>query len=162
MCVVACTAPEPVPTAASSAPAAALTPADDVVTVPQRVRDEVRRCFAADAHDGVVWSSFAAFGPPAMAHDLLGQAWWSWDAEGHAMDAAGGQVLVAVVDKERLDWARKTLAPQPAKQCDVRVVERAQVMSYVQVHLADLHDVDAAWAGSVRRQLQALRQRLQP
>ena len=78
-----------------------------------------------------------------MAFDLLGQAWWQWDGEGHAFDEAQGTVWVVV----HTDLAPDALATRfPVREsalCDHRYVSVDTAVAYLEDHIAELDGMDA-------------------
>jgi|GEM_PF-1469765 len=150
----ACTAPAPAapvePAPVAKAPAAR-TPFSEPPG--PEIPDEP--CPHVEGADAKLFE-FGDFGPAAMSHALLGQAWWQWDSEGHAFEEAGGTVWI-VVHGEILPDALATRFPvRETEQCDHRYVPVAEARAYLTDHIDELEgmEADVPEFGEVRKRLQ--------
>ena len=92
-------------------------------------------------HDGgpdALRLPYEAFGPAAMSFELLGQAWWQWDSEGHAFDEAGGVVWVVVHDGLDATSLAARFPVSESTKCDHRYVELPAARTYLLTHIAEL------------------------
>jgi len=120
--------PPPGPVAAAEPDSAepSTAPVADSEACPHRVGDDA------------ILVDFWAFGPSAMSHGLLGQAWWQWDGEGHATEAANGTVWVVVHDDVPPDELATRFPVREADQCDHRYVSVDEALLYLEDHIAEL------------------------
>ena len=100
---------------------------------------------------------YDAFGPAAMSYDLLGQAWWQWDGEGHAFDDADGTVWVVVHDDLAPDALATRFPVRQAEQCDHRYVTVDAAVAYLEDHIAELDADDVPELAPVVDQLRKTR-----
>lgn len=106
--------------------AEAPAPATETVACPHRVGEDA------------ILVDFDAFGPPAMSFELLGQAWWQWDGEGHAFEDQGGTVWVVVHDDVPPDDLATRFPVRQADACDHRYVTVDEALLYLEDHIAEL------------------------
>jgi len=118
-------------------------------------------CPHREGEDAMLFE-FGDFGPPSMSHDVLGQAWWQWDGEGHAFEGEDGTVWV-VVHHEDIDPADlATRFPvREAERCDHRYVSVQRAVTYLDEHITELEDVEgfAAIAAQLRETRAAIGER---
>ena len=86
--VAGCTSPQP--PVETATPASEPRPDTLAVATPDPPPEEP--CPHVEGDDAKLFA-YDAFGPAAMSYDLLGQAWWQWDGEGHAFEDAEGDVV---------------------------------------------------------------------
>ena len=96
----------------------------------------------------------AAFGPPAMSFELLGQAWWQWDAEGHAFEGDGGTIWVVVYDGLDANALATRFPVRPDALCDHRYVALADARAYLLEHIEELEDPGVPEFAALRTELQ--------
>jgi len=97
---------------------------------------------------------YDAFGPAAMSFELLGQAWWQWDSEGHAFEASGGTIWVVVHDGLGGDALATRFPVIQDAQCDQRYVALTDARAYLQDHVDELADPDVPELAPLRAELQ--------
>lgn len=139
--------PEPsVPSQPQSTPSQ--PPADDSAR-----SDSDDPCPHAEGDDAKRFE-YSAFGPAAMSFELLGQAWWQWDAEGHAFEASGGSVWVVVHDGLNGDALATRFPVIQDAQCDQRYVSLPDARAYLQEHIDELDDPSVPELAGLRSELQ--------
>lgn len=74
---------------------------------------------------------YDAFGPQAMAVELIGFGWWQWDAEGHGFDEEGGEIWVVVHDDLSDEQLARRFPVSPSRRCDNRFVTRREAIAYI-------------------------------
>ena len=77
------------------------------------------------------------FGPQAMAGELLGQSWWSWEAGGSFEPCDAFDVRVAVHAKQAAQWVTARY-PTVRGESDVRIVARADALLFLDAKIAEL------------------------
>lgn len=92
-----------------------------------------------------------------MSYDLLGQAWWQWDGEGHAFEEAEGVVWVVVHDSVAPDALAARFPVRQAERCDHRYVTVDTALAYLEDHIAELDGDDVPGLAPVVDQLRETR-----
>lgn len=87
------------------------------------------------------------FGPQAMAGQLLGADWWSWEPGGSFEPGDAFDVRV-VVYRDRPPAEVVARYPTIRGESDHRLVERAAALRFLDVQLAELRAMSAADDGS--------------
>ncbi|MBV1858806.1 MAG: hypothetical protein KUG77_10370 [Nannocystaceae bacterium] len=139
----------PPPRPSDSAPTSLA--AEDEAPVAQPASDEP--CPHAEDEDAKRFE-YDAFGPAAMSFGLLGHAWWQWDSEGHAFDAAAGTIWVVVHDGLDGDALATRFPVVQDTQCDHRYVALPDARVYLQEHIDELADPSVTEFGPLRAELQ--------
>ncbi len=86
--------------------------------------------------------TYDAFGPGAMAFELLGQRWWQWDGEGHDFDDDHDVIWIVVHDD--IDPAALSLRfpVRPKARCDHRYVAREAALKYLAGNITELEGAE--------------------
>jgi hypothetical protein len=82
------------------------------------------------------------FGPQAMAGELLGSAWWSWEAGGSFEPGDAFDVRVVVHRPQPPDTLASAY-PTIAGKSDYRFVNRTQALAFLEARLGELASIDA-------------------
>ncbi len=135
---------DPVPTHAPPATAKDSSPASVASPEP---------CPHAEGEDAQRFE-YDAFGPAAMSFDLLGQAWWQWDSEGHAFEEDGGTIWVVVHDGLTGDALATRFPVREDQRCDHRYVALPDARAYLRAHIDELADADVPELALTRSGLQ--------
>jgi hypothetical protein len=77
------------------------------------------------------------FGPQAMANELLGMSWWSWEGGGSFEPCDDFDVRVAVYDARAADEARLRY-PTIRGKSDYRLLERKEALRFLDKKIAEL------------------------
>lgn len=148
--VAGCTSPPP--PVETSAP----EPRPDTLAVATPDPPPEEPCPHVEGEDAKLFA-YDAFGPAAMSYDLLGQAWWQWDGEGHAFEDAEGVVWVVVHDGVAPDALATRFPVRQADQCDHRYVAVDAAIAYLEDHIAELDGDDVPEFAPVVEQLRETR-----
>lgn len=148
--VAGCSSPAP-PTSDAPAPSASPPPRAERAE-PAAAHAPQDGCPQVEGDDAKLFA-YDAFGPAAMSYDLLGQAWWQWDGEGHAFDDANGTVWVVVHDNVAPDALANRFPVREAEQCDHRYVSVDVAVAYLEDHIAELDGDDVPEFAPVVEQL---------
>ena len=150
--VAGCTSPPP--PVQEPAPAPPRAAKEHAAATPEPASPEP--CPHVEGEDAKLFD-YDAFGPAAMSYDLLGQAWWQWDGEGHAFDDANGTVWVVVHDDLAPDALATRFPVRQAEQCDHRYVTVDAAVAYLEDHIAELDADDVPELAPVVDQLRETR-----
>jgi hypothetical protein len=97
---------------------------------------------------------YADFGPPAMAHELLGTAWWSWEGGG-SFEAGDAFDVRVVVYQKRTQAQVEARYPTVKGKSDYRVVNKVDALKYLDEHVVEVAQMMADEPELDLRSLQA-------
>lgn len=107
----------------------------------------------------VVVLPYDAFGPQAMAHTLVGFAWWSWEGGGSYGPGDTFDVRVVVHRDGERAAAEQRWPTVPALEQDRRLVSRSEALGWLDERIAELAG-EPEFQG-LREELRATRARIE-
>lgn len=78
---------------------------------------------------------YKEFGPQVIAHEIIGNEWWQWDAHGAPDPTKTYDIKVVVYRNIDLSSVKIQFPVDAAKQKDYRYLEHSQSISYLNKHI---------------------------
>jgi hypothetical protein len=88
------------------------------------------------AKNGAIVLSYEAFGPPAMAHTLIGSDWWQWQTHGESRPTQY-DIKVVVYRGIPLRKVKARYPVVPKKNKDYRYVEYRAAITFLGEHIEE-------------------------
>jgi hypothetical protein len=80
---------------------------------------------------------YKAFGPQVIAHDVIGNEWWQWDAHGAPDPTASYDVKVVIYRNIDLASVKKKFPINAEQHKDYRYLEYSQSISYLDKNIKE-------------------------
>ncbi len=84
--------------------------------------------------------SYADFGPPSMAHRVIGMDWPSWQNHGDSEPGARYKISVVVYRRIPLDEVKRRYPVDKENQQDFRYIEHSHALKYLETVIKELRD----------------------
>ena len=95
--------------------------------------------FQSEACAPMIVMDYNDFGPQAMAHELIGYAWWQWQSTGGGKPHTNYPVKVVVYAKGQKEEAMMEFPINKNEEQDFRYVSNIAAHDYLDNHLTDLN-----------------------
>ena len=96
-----------------------------------------RVVYAQATHSDTLSLNYAAFGPQAMAHEVIGYQWWQWQSSGGETLAEDYDIKVIIYRDSTVQELTKRFPLIKAKRMDPRYLKYEHAIAYLDKHIAE-------------------------